>query len=219
MPDNEGWVGKETGSIRSALYEIQRELDQIESAVIATAVVTRTTSDLIQKVFAMQLQMNTKIDTILSYLQPSQPVGFNITETVLDVQNKKETTMAKNKATVNLQILDDGKGVLYTISGFVNAAGTPVPNSGALSGVSSAPATLTVAADPGDPSATPPRPADTTGLVFLGSVVKPVVDATGVTVAFTDTLTNGTVINETSDPVDVVADSSPVGFTVSESAL
>jgi hypothetical protein len=79
---------------------------------------------------------------------------------------------------------------------------------------SSAPASLAVAADPGDPNANPPRLPDTTGLVFLGTVPQPVVDAVGVVVTFSAAF-GSTAAN----PVDVTADNSPVGFAITESAL
>jgi hypothetical protein len=72
--------------------------------------------------------------------------------------------------------------------------------------------------DPGDPTANPPRLPDTTGLVFLSTVPQPPVDATGIVVTFSDTLTNGSVISTAADPIDVTADDSPVGFTITESA-
>ena len=125
---------------------------------------------------------------------------------------------AKLKASADFVILDDGKGVLFTIGGFLNAAGNPVPFSGTLAGASSAPASLSnPVQDPGDPTANPPRPPDTTGLVFLSTVPKPVVDGTGIVVTFTDALTSGQSISVAANPIDVDADDSPVGFTISES--
>jgi hypothetical protein len=223
LDDNRGWVGRDTCSILNELNRLQQDIDEIEFTVdLIASTVGKTEAahiqllNLIKEVIVVQSAMSTKVDTILSYLEPSQiPVGFTVTETVLS----KEKLMAKAKATVDLQILDDGKGVLFTLTP-VNAAGgsVPLPTGTVVVATSSAPATLTVAADPGDPTATPPRAADTTGLVFLGSVVKPVVDATGVTVGFSDTLATGT-ITATSAPVDIVADNSAVGFTVTEAAL
>lgn len=145
------------------------------------------------------------------------PVGFRVKETALG-GNK----MAQLQAGVKLRVLDDGKGVLYTLLP-VNAAGNPVPWNVAnnpIQAVSSAPATLGNAVpDPGDPNATPPRPADTTGLVFVAPVTQPVVDADNVVMTFSDTLTNGSTISTDAPGVDVAADDSPVGFSISESAL
>lgn len=123
------------------------------------------------------------------------------------------------KAAVDLAILDDGKGVLYTLTP-VNVAKQPVPLPPGVivTPASSAPASLVVAPDPGDPTANPPRPADTSGLVFLGTVPQPPVDATGVVASFSATLPNNVVISASADPVDVVADSSPAGFSISETA-
>ena len=142
------------------------------------------------------------------------PVGFAITETALSTVKGEVMTLAK--AGVDLQILDDGKGVLFTLTP-VNHAGAPEPlPSGVLvTGTSSAPASLAnPVPDPGDPNATPPRPADTTGLVFLSTVASPVVDAAGIVVTFSAPFGS-----TAADPVDVVADNSPVGFTITESAL
>jgi hypothetical protein len=150
----------------------------------------------------------------------NNPVAFEVTETAIG-----ENTMALPKkaatATADLVILDDGKGVLYTLQP-INKAGAPVPlptGSGPISAVSSAPASLANAVqDPGDPTATPPRPPDTTGLVFLATVPQPPVDATGVIMTFSDTLTNGSVISTAATGVDVTPDNSPAGFTITETA-
>lgn len=141
------------------------------------------------------------------------PTGFRITETALPTQ--KENKMTIKAAGVDLAILDDGKGVLFTLTP-VNHAGNPepLPPGTTVSATSSAPASLTVAADPGDPNATPPRPPDTTGLVFLGTVPQPPVDAAGVVVTFSAPF--GTTA---ADPIDITADNSPVGFTITEAAL
>jgi hypothetical protein len=149
----------------------------------------------------------------------SAPTGFNIEETNLT----GGTTMAgKLSAGVNLTTLDDGKGVLYALTP-VNAAGNPTKlpaGSGPVTGTSSSPA-MTVAQDPGDPTATPPRPADTTGLVFLGSIAQPPVDTPGIVVTFTDQLTSGAVITTAAAPVDIIPDpnnpANPTGFTIVES--
>jgi|SRR5580700_54604 hypothetical protein len=124
--------------------------------------------------------------------------------------------MTLAKATADLQILDDGKGVLFTLTP-VNRAGAPepLPSGITVTGTSSAPASLAnPIPDPGDPNATPPRPPDTTGLVFLSTVPQPPVDAVSVVVTFTAPF-GSTAAN----PVDVTADDSPVGFTITESAL
>lgn len=148
------------------------------------------------------------------------PVKFNITENVVSISTG-EKKMAKAKATVDFDILDDGKGVLFTLQP-VNAAGNPVAlpsGSGPITGTSSAPASLTnPVQDPGDPTANPPRLPDTTGLVFLSTVPQPPVDATGIVVTFSDTLTNGATISTAANAIDVTSDSSPAGFTISESA-
>jgi hypothetical protein len=150
----------------------------------------------------------------------TNPAKFNITENAVPT-SEGEKKMAKAKATVDFDILDDGKGVLFTLQP-VNAAGNPVAlpsGSGPITGVSSAPASLAnPVQDPGDPTANPPRPPDTTGLVFLSTVPQPPVDATGIVVAFSDTLTNGATISTTANAIDVTSDSSPAGFTISESA-
>jgi len=158
------------------------------------------------------------------------PVGFTIKETALpDVAGKEypwrpvpnltksqENKMTLAKATTDLQILDDGKGVLFTLTP-VNRAGAPepLPSGTTITGTSSAPASLAnPIPDPGDPNATPPRPPDTTGLVFLSTVPQPPVDVVGAVVTFTAPF-GSTAAN----PVDVTADDSPVGFTITESAL
>jgi hypothetical protein len=149
---------------------------------------------------------------ILDFLR--RPTGFRITETVLQPKGEEKMTVAK--AGVDLVILDDGKGVLFTLAP-VNHVGTvePLPAGDVVTGTSSAPTSLAnPIPDPGDPTTTPPRPPDTTGLVFLSTVPQPPVDAVGVVVTFTAPF-GSTAAN----PIDVTADSSPVGFTITESAL
>lgn len=152
------------------------------------------------------------------YLQHlADPNGFRITETA--VQSQGEEAMSKLKAGLDLEILDSGKGVLYTLTPTRDGNPVPLPSGSVITAVSSAPASLTNAVqDPGDPTANPPRSADTTGLVFLATVPQPPVDATGITQTFTDTATNGATLSATADPVDVTADNSPNGFTITESA-
>jgi hypothetical protein len=130
--------------------------------------------------------------------------------------------MTKLKTGVDLTTLDDGKGVLYTLTP-VNAAGADVKmpaGSSPITPSSSDPA-LTVAPDPGDPTANPPRPADTTGLVFLGSIAQPPKDVAGIVVSFSATLPSGNTIQTAADPVDIVPDpnnpNNPTGFNVVES--
>lgn len=168
----------------------------------------------------------------------SQPDSFSITERGLDQPieipalrtssgAKHMTTEVKNKAGVDLSILDDGKGVLYTLTPVkANPDGTTTPEplpagTSPIVGTPSDPV-LNVAQDPGDPSATPPRPADTTGLVFLGSIATPK-DVAGVVVTFKCTLPNGNVISTDAPPVDVVPDpnnpNNPTGFTIAEAAV
>src|SRR5580698_85465 len=94
---------------------------------------------------------------ILNFLL--SPAGFNITETAVRTNKEKTMTTPVRKATADFVILDDGKGVLFTLAP-VNAAGAVIPwpaGEPAITGVSSAPASLTnPVPDPGDPSATPP---------------------------------------------------------------
>jgi hypothetical protein len=183
---------------------------------------------LLQQLLIVEQQRLAVEQQLLALLRAQYaPVGFRITETALPPSKhgkteeyeetyRGEANMTIRKAGVDLQILDDGKGVLFTLVP-VNHAGAaePLPAGDVVTGVSSAPASLAnPVPDPGDPSATPPRPADTTGLVFLSTVVTPVVDATDIVVTFSAPF-GSTAAN----PVDVVSDNSPVGFTISESAL
>jgi hypothetical protein len=109
---------------------------------------------------------------------------------------------------MDLQILDDGKGVKFTAEP-VNKAGKPVSLPSGIVPVwsSSNPAVLTVAADP----------ADASGLTALGT---PVSDGTGVLASVTATLADGTVIKDDGSeaPIDVVADSEAAGFIIQEAA-
>lgn len=160
-------------------------------------------------------QLLDEIRRIRGILAKTAPSGFGITETAIQPQEKEKTL----KASVDLRILDDGKGVLYTLTP-INAAKNPVPlpSGVTVSASSSAPGSLSVAPDPGDPNTTPPRPADTTGLVFLGTVPQPPVDADGIVATFSATLADNSVISTDAKPVDVAADDSPVGFSITETA-
>jgi hypothetical protein len=163
---------------------------------------------------ALLLRLVVAVEKIASV--EAGPVGFRITETALSTSKPEdEVTFTDNfgpnfmkedvmPANVDLQILDDGKGVLFTLQP-VNKAGNPepLPPGDVVTATSSAPASLAVA----------PNPGDTTGLVFLGTVPQPPVDATGIVVTFSAAF-GSTAAN----PIDVVADNSPVGFTITESA-
>jgi hypothetical protein len=163
-----------------------------------------------------------EIRTAIVGLSSTMPTGFTVVEKSLD-QPKGEFKMTPSKATatVDLTTLDDGKGVLYTFTP-VNSQGATVTlpaGTPPISGTSSDPA-MTVAQDPGDPAATPPRPADTTGLVLLGSIAQPAKDVAGIVVTGSTTLPNGTVLSLACPPVDIVPDpnnpANPTGFTVVE---
>lgn len=138
-------------------------------------------------------------------------------------EHKKDLHVAHKKAgaTVDLTTLDDGKGVLYKFTP-INASGAAVPlpaGTPPMSGTSSDPA-LTVAQDPGDPTANPPRLPDPTGLTLLGSIAQPPKDVAGIVVTGTTTLPSGTVLTLACPPVDIVPDpaaTNPTGFTVVES--
>jgi hypothetical protein len=109
---------------------------------------------------------------------------------------------------MDLQILDDGKGVKFTAEP-VNKAGKPVTLPSGIVPVwaSSNSAVLTVVADP----------TDSTGLTALGT---PVSDGTGVVASITATLADGTVIKDDGSeaPIDVVADTQASGFIIQEAA-
>lgn len=228
---NAGWIDGEFGYIRQELSSLEQSMAEIVYNVNAIAMVSKPDHDLLQKVYALQLKQQSEIanlianvSTILSYVA-RMPVGFNVAETAIQSQNKGETmSPQKQRAIVDLTVLDDGKGVLFTLTP-VNSAGSAVPlpsGSGPVAGASSDPA-MTVAQDPGDPAAVPPRAADTTGLVFLGSIVQPPKDVAGIVVTFSDTLTNGTIISTPAPAVDIVPDpnnpKNPSGFTVQEAAV
>jgi hypothetical protein len=199
------------------------ELKRIALALEARNSIAQQALDLQRLSWAIQSEQRDIMNQFLDLARQAfslvnLPAGFKITEKAVIPQGGKK--MAKAKATVDFVILDDGKGVLFTLQP-VNAAGNPVPlpsGSGPITGVSSVPGSLTnPVQDPGDPTANPPRLADTTGLVFLSTVPQPPVDATGIVVTFSDTLTSGAVISTAANPVDVTADNTPAGFTISES--
>jgi hypothetical protein len=109
---------------------------------------------------------------------------------------------------MDLQILDDGKGVKFTATP-VNKAGAPVTLPAGVVPVwaSSNPAALSVAADP----------SDTTGLTALGT---PVSDGLGVVVSLTADLGGGVIIKDDGSdaPIDVVPDTQATGFVIQEAA-
>jgi hypothetical protein len=165
-----------------------------------------------ERIEKLLIQLEAKILAKLDKLL-NEPVGFVIKEQA--VQSQGDKSMAAEKAGANLQILDDGKGVLYTLTP-VNKQGVaePLPAGTAITATSSAPASLANAVpDPGDATLNPPRPADTTGLVFLATVPQPPVDAAGVVMTFSAPFGS-----TDAAAVDITADSSPVGFTITESA-
>ena len=172
---------------------------------------------------------------------PNPEQGEDITD--LNPTNNPPKAKAVVQADADLKIVDNGKGVLFTVQlqlssfpgygitvnqwfvspfTFWQKGGQPIglpPNTPpAVINVSS-PA-LTVVPDPGDPSATPPRPADTTGLVFLGTITQPPQDVDGVVATFAYTFPDGVQLTATADPVDITpSETDPDSFVIQESAL
>ena len=109
---------------------------------------------------------------------------------------------------MDLQILDDGKGVKFTATP-VNKANNPVTLPAGVVPVwtSSNPAVLSVTADP----------SDSTGLTALGTAVS---DGTGVVVSLTATLPDNTIIKDDGSdaPIDVILDTQASGFIIQEAA-
>ena len=107
---------------------------------------------------------------------------------------------------MDLQILDDGKGVKFTATP-ENRAGKPVSLPAGVTPVwaSSDPSVLTVAADP----------SDTTGLTALGT---PVSDGAGIVVSLTADLGGGNIIKDDGSdaPIDVIPDTQATGFVIQE---
>jgi hypothetical protein len=177
-----------------------------------------TDTDLLEKIHAQlsavkEFQEN-EIDIlgqILDLLTPpsSEPTGFRITQELITSKGEIMAD-ARKFSGVDMQILPNGK-VRYTLT-VQPATATLAAGTAAIAAVSSAPLSLTVAADP----------ADTTGLVFLGAPTVPEVPATAIVTTFSVTLLpaqGGATISQAADPVDVVADpSQPTGFAVVESA-
>lgn len=161
----------------------------------------------------------------------SDPTGFKVRERSLGgptppltPNTEKENFMdkaTKLKAGVDLQIVDNGKGVLYTL--VPQKAGQPIslPTGTAPASISvSDPAALNVVPDPGDPNATPPRPADTTNLVFLGTLPTPPKDEDDVVATFNYTFPDGATLSAVAKGVDIVpAENDPDSFVIQESGL
>jgi hypothetical protein len=160
----------------------------------------------LQNILSEQRKQSAKLDKILNILRAPEVVGFTVTEEVIQTG---EHLMAKVKATVALQITPGGQTVEFVATP-VDAAGNPdaLPaGTPALTYTSSDPA-MTVAVDPADTSGF--------GLSFIGTPTG--TPATGIVVSCSTTLSNGTVISASADPLDVVAAPNlPTGFTIVES--
>lgn len=124
-------------------------------------------------------------------------------------------------ATADLEIIDSGKGVLFTLTPTKGGVNTTLPSGTPAAVPASSDPALSLAADPGDPNATPPRPADTTNLVFLGSIAQPPKDVAGIVATFNYTFPDGNTLVATAPAVDIVApvNNDPDGFTIQEAAV
>jgi hypothetical protein len=164
--------------------------------------------ELLRKSLAVQEKI---LAQILEQVGPNLPTGFDVRET--KIKTGEQTIMKALKATVDLQILENGQ-VRYTLTP-VDANGNPTAlpaGTPPVSAVSSDP-DLSLAIDTAN---------DTTGLglVWLGTAGK--LAATGIVVTFSTTLPGASSpISTAADPVDVVPAplGSPTGFVVAESAV
>lgn len=130
---------------------------------------------------------------------------------------KRRNTMAKAvKATVDLEIVDNGKGVRYTLTP-VDSLGNPVnlpagtpPVTGVVTDNTGAASTLlALSVDPADTSGF--------GLIQIGTPSGAL--GTGIVATFSTTLPGATSpISQAADPVDVIAGPAG-GFLVQESVV
>jgi hypothetical protein len=179
---------------------------------------------LLEKSLAAQVNTELIVEQALDELRLirqflTTPTGFKVTEAVLN--QKGDITMSKPTGhSVGIELLPNGH-VLFTFTptpaGSTLPANTPLP----LQFTSSDPA-LSVAQDPGDPNATPPRPLDTTGLVALGTPNLPAGSAgvKGIIVTGQTTLPGASAPisgSNADNPVNVdPAPNLPTGFAVTE---
>lgn len=147
-------------------------------------------------------QQGETLQTILDYLQPPSAVAFEITY-------EGETIMAKRKATVDFQLLDNGtaKATLTPI----DAAGNPTSMPALQAGQAGAPGASVPAWTSSNPAITVAAAAD-----GLSATLTPTSLATGVIITATATLADGvTVLTGSGNPIDVVAGTA-TAFAIAE---
>jgi hypothetical protein len=147
-------------------------------------------------------QQSETLQTILGFLQPPSAVAFEITY-------EGQTIMAKRKATVDFQLLDNGTATATLTP--VDAAGNPTSMPALQAGQAGAPGASVPAWTSSNPAITVAAAAD-----GLSATLTPTSLATGVIITATATLADGvTVLTGSGNPIDVVAGTA-TAFAIAE---
>ena len=199
--------------------QIQKIAEELKRIADIQALAANTA---IRQASALEKISDTLVFINIGIERLSDPTGFQVNERSLDRPSPKSTsnlkgenTMAPLKAGTDLQIVDNGKGVLYTVQ--PQKAGAPIalpPNT------PPAVINVTVGGSPSTALTVVPTPGDTTGLSFTGSIAQPPQDVDAVVAAFAYTFPDGVQLTATADPVDITpSETDPDSFVIQESAL
>jgi hypothetical protein len=164
-------------------------------------------------ILSQALKANTAVLQQIADALNRNPNGFSIKETAIG-----ETMSMSKKLGVDLQLLDDGKGVRYVLTPTKNGTpvslpdGTPAPAMSVVDSSGAASSAFSLA----------PTAGDTTNLSFDGTLATPPVDGTGIVAKFVYTFPDGDVLEGDAPAVDIVPDpkaTEPDSFVFQETAL
>jgi hypothetical protein len=137
-----------------------------------------------------------KCDLILEYLHKQ----FG------DTPDSFRMAMSPIGGTMDFQIKDDGKGIVFTATPQKNGQPVTLQPGQVPTWTVSDPAALTISVD-------------STGLICTGTIPSPAKDEAGLTVTISLTLADNTVVTDTSAPFDIVADPDNIdSFVIQEAA-
>ena len=198
------------------IQKIAEELKRIADAQVLAANAS------VRQAIAQEKISDTLVFINIALERLSDPTSFKVNERSLDGSPTTTSNLQGEnnmspvlKAGTDLQILDNGKGVLYTVQ--PEKAGSPIalpPNT------PPAAISVTVGGSPSTALTVVPTPGDTTGLSFTGSIAQPPQDVDTVVAAFAYTFPDGVQLTATADPVDITpSETDPDSFVIQESAL
>ena len=190
-----------TSSLIGAINSLVRAISANTAAINAN---TAAETDLAAAVITMMPSL-TSLTNAISRL--SDPTEFVVT--ITKIEGDKSMNTKAVKADADLQIVDNGKGVLYTLTPQKGGQNVPLPPN-------TPPAVISVNNPALDVE---PTPGDNTGLSFTGSIAQPPQDVSGIVATFTYTFPDGVQVIAQASAIDIVpSETDPDSFVIQESA-